>query len=411
MKKIILITMSLMVQQLSAQTITNYTTADGLVSDFVECIDVDISDNIWFGTSLGAQRFDPPSSWETYNLAGPLSGMVSENIKEIKLTKTPPIAGQFWIGTDFGAQLAINSFWITYDNTNGLVGNQVKSIDEDENGGKWIGTSQGVSYFGDSLISYSSPDLHWSGVNATAFDSNGDKWFASPLGGITHFDGTTFTPYDTSNGLLSQYVTALLIDDQDNKWVGTSSGMSVLDASNTSFTHHTRMYIMPPPDTLNPVVDIAMDSYGRIWTAIYVGYLAEGGVAMWDGNQWEDFHVSDGLVGPNVKGLVIDSEDNVWVATSTGVSKIFSIPSSVSNISNSVVDVYPNPTLGKVYINIQSENFNTIEVYNNLGSLVYSETLKYKQKIEIDFSFLTKGLYHISLHSDKGVENHKLLIK
>ena len=411
MKKIILITMSLMVQQLSAQTITNYTTTDGLISDFVECIDVDINDNIWFGTSVGAQRFNPPSSWETYNLAGPLSGMVSENIKEIKLTKTPPIAGQFWIGTDFGAQLAINSFWVTYDNTNGLVGNQVKSIDEDENGGKWIGTSQGVSYFGDSLISYSSPDLHWSGVNATAFDSNGDKWFASPLGGITHFDGTTFTPYDTSNGLLSQYVTALLIDDQDNKWVGTSSGMSVLDASNTSFTHHTRMYIMPPPDTLNPVVDIAMDSYGRIWTAIYVGYLAEGGVAMWDGNQWIDFDVSDGLVGPNVKGLVIDSEDNVWVATSTGVSKIFSIPSSVSNISNSVVDVYPNPTLGKVYINIQSENFNTIEVYNNLGSLVYSETLKYKQKIEIDFSFLTKGLYHISLHSDKGVENHKLLIK
>ena len=199
MKKTIILLMSIVALQLGAQTITNYTTTDGLISDFVECIDVDISDNIWFGTSLGAQRFNPPSSWETYNLAGPLSGMVSENIKEIKLTKTPPIAGQFWIGTDFGAQLAINSFWITYDNTNGLVGNQVKSIDEDENGGKWIGTSQGVSYFGDSLISYSSPDLHWSGVNATAFDSNGDKWFASPLGGVTHFDGTTFTNYDTSN--------------------------------------------------------------------------------------------------------------------------------------------------------------------------------------------------------------------
>ena len=31
----------------NAQTITNYTTADGLISDFVECIDVDISDNIF----------------------------------------------------------------------------------------------------------------------------------------------------------------------------------------------------------------------------------------------------------------------------------------------------------------------------------------------------------------------------
>jgi ligand-binding sensor domain-containing protein len=394
----------------NAQTITNYTTADGLLDNFVECIDVDISDNIWFGTSVGAQRFNPPSSWETYNLAGPLSGMVSENIKEIKLTKTPPIAGQFWIGTDFGAQLAINSFWITYDNTNGLVGNQVKSIDEDENGGKWIGTSQGVSYFGDSSISYSSPDLHWSGVNATAFDSNGDKWFASPLGGVTHFDGTTFTVYDTSNGLLSQNVTALLIDNQDNKWIGTGSGMSVLNASNTSFTQHTRMYIMPPPDTLNPVVDIAMDSYGRIWAAIYVGYLAEGGVAMWDGNQWEDFHVSDGLVGPNVRGLAIDSEDNVWVATSTGVSKISSIPSSLNSVSISNVEVFPNPSSGIITVSCD-ENLKNIEIYNVLGSLIQSEKIHFQNEISINLSHLSSGIYHLVLRNENLVLNQKIIIE
>ena len=395
----------------NAQTITNYTTADGLLDNFVECIDVDISDNIWFGTSVGAQRFNPPSSWETYNLAGPLSGMVSENIKEIKLTKTIPLAGQFWIGTDFGAQLAINSSWITYDNTNGLVGNQVKSIDEDENGGKWIGTSQGVSYFvGNSSGSYSSPDLHWSGVNATAFDSNGDKWFASPLGGVTHFDGTTFTVYDTSNGLLSQNVTALLIDNQDNKWIGTGSGMSVLNASNTSFTQHTRMYIMPPPDTLNPVVDIAMDSYGRIWAAIYVGYLAEGGVAMWDGNQWEDFHVSDGLVGPNVRGLAIDSEDNLWVATSTGVSKISSIPSSLNSVSISNVEVFPNPSSGIITVSCD-ENLKNIEVYNVLGSLIHSEKIHFQNEIELNLSPLTSGIYHLVLRNENLVLNQKIIIE
>jgi len=410
-KKTLLIIMSIFTLEASTQTITNYTIADGLISDFVECIDVDINDNIWFGTSLGAQRFDPPSSWETYNLAGPLSGMVSENIKEIKLTKTPPIAGQFWIGTDFGAQLAINSFWITYDNTNGLVGNQVKSIDEDENGGKWIGTSQGVSYFvGNSSGSYSSPDLHWSGVNATAFDSNGDKWFASPLGGVTHFDGTTFTVYDTSNGLLSQNVTALLIDNQDNKWIGTGSGMSVLNASNTSFTQHTRMYIMPPPDTLNPVVDIAMDSYGRIWAAIYVGYLAEGGVVMWNGNQWEDFHVSDGLVGPNVRGLSIDSEDNVWVATSTGVSKISSIPSFLHSVSIANVEVFPNPSSGIITVSCD-ENLKNIEVYNVLGSLIYSEKSYSQNEISINLSHLSSGIYHLILRNENQVINQKIIIE
>ncbi len=399
----------------NAQTITNYTTADGLLDNFVECIDIDVNDNVWFGTSLGVQGFNQSVfSWETYNLTGPLSGMVSENIKEIKLTKNPQIVGQeqLWIGTDFGAQVpASNPSWVTYDNTNGLVGNQVKSIDEDETGGIWIGTSQGVSYFnGNSWVSYSSPDLHWSGVNATAFDSNGDKWFASPLGGITHFDGTIFTVYDTSNGLLSQNVTALLIDNQDNKWIGTGSGMSVLNASNTSFTQHTRMYIMPPPDTLNPVVDIAMDSYGRIWAAIYVGYLAEGGIAYWDGNQWEDFHVSDGLVGPNVRGLAIDSEDNVWVATSTGVSKISSIPSSLNSVSIANVQVFPNPSSGIITVS-SDENFKNIEVYNVLGSLIHFEKTYSQNEIELNLSHLSSGIYHLILRNENQVINQKIIIE
>ena len=399
----------------NAQTITNFTTADGLLDNFVECIDIDVNDNVWFGTSLGAQGFNQSvSSWETYNLAGPLSAMVSENIKEIKLTKILPLVGQeqLWIGTDFGAQTpASDPFWYTFDNTNGLVGNQVKSIDEDQNGGIWIGTNQGVSYFdGNSWVSYSSPDLHWSGVNATDFDSNGDKWFASPLGGVTHFDGTTFTVYDTSNGLLSQNVTALLIDNQNNKWIGTGSGMSVLNASNTSFTQHTRMYIMPPPDTLNPVVDIAMDSYGRIWAAIYVGYLAEGGVAMWNGNQWEDFHVSDGLVGPNVRGLSIDSEDNVWVATSTGVSKISSIPSSLNSIIIPSVEVFPNPSSGSITVSCD-ENLKNIEVYNVLGSLIHSEKMHFQNEIELNLSYLSSGIYHLILRNENQVINQKIIIE
>jgi len=409
MKKAILIVLSIMVIKLGAQTITNYTTNDGLLDNFVECIDVDINDNIWIGTSIGVQIAPSLAIYDVANYPG----MLTDNIKVIFGTSN----GGVWIGTDYGANQLISgttgSMWLPFTSANGLNSNQVKSIDEDANGNIWVGTNQGVSYFdGNSWISYSSPDLHWSGVNTTAFDSNGDKWFASPLGGVTHFDGVTFTNYDTSNGLLSQNVTALLIDNQDNKWIGTGGGISVLNASNTSFIHHTQMYLLSPPDTLNPVVDIEMDSDGRIWAAIYVGYLAEGGVAMWDGNQWIDFDVSDGLAGPNVKGLAIDSEDNVWVATSTGVSKISFLPSSLSNISNSIIDVYPNPTSGKVYINTLSKKLNTISVYNNLGSLVYVEGLNSKDEIELDFSAFSKGLYHISISSsDNGLENYKILIK
>ena len=47
--KILLIVISFFTLDLSAQTITNYTTVDGLISDYVACVSVDIDDNIWFG--------------------------------------------------------------------------------------------------------------------------------------------------------------------------------------------------------------------------------------------------------------------------------------------------------------------------------------------------------------------------
>ena len=403
MKKILLLIMSVIALQLNAQTITNYTIADGLLSDFVECIEADVNDNIWFGTSVGVQKFDG-SNWTAYTTA---DGLVNDNVKVI----TSASNGDIWVGTDFGTSNFDGANWTTYDNTNGLNSNQVKSIDEDANGGIWIGTNLGVSYFdGSTWTSYSSPDLHWSGVNATAFDSNGDKWFASPLGGITHFDGTTFTPYDTSNGLLSQFVTDILVDNNDNKWVGTSSGMSVLDASNTSFTQHTRMYVMPPPDTLNPVVDIAYNNvWGHVWTTIYVGYLAEGGVAYWDGSQWEDFHVSDGLVGPNVRGLTIDSQHTVWVATSTGVSSIMFPAISVIATEKSTFNLFPNPSNDVLYLNNGTQNIQQVKMYNNLGALVYLNDNK-KQQYKIDVSSFSKGLYYVNIHSFDAIIRKKIVV-
>jgi ligand-binding sensor domain-containing protein len=402
MKKILLLTISVIALQLNAQTITNYYTADGLLSDFVECIEADMNDNIWFGTSNGIQKFDG-TNWIAYTTA---DGLVNDNVKVISSASN----GDLWVGTDFGASVFDGTNWVAYDNTSGLNSNQVKSIDEGPNGGIWIGTNLGVSHFdGANWTSYSSPDLHWSGVNATAFDSNGDKWFASPLGGTTHFDGTTFTTYDTANGLLSQYVTDILIDNNDNKWVGTSSGMSVLDASNTTFTHHTQMYLLPPPDTLNPVVNIAMDGWGRIWTSIYVGYLAEGGVAFWNGSVWEDFDITDGLAGPNVKGLTIDSQNNVWIATSTGVSKIVPLPSAVIVAENTEFILFPNPSNNVLYLTNENQKIQQINMYNNLGALVY-ENNNNQLNYSIDVSSFAQGLYYVNIQCSDVIIRKKIVV-
>ena len=399
MKKYILVIIGfLTLIQLNGQVITNYTTTEGLLDNFVECLDVDAQDNVWFGTSMGLQMFDG-ESWETYNTTN-YPEMVHDNIKVIRAMNN----GDIWIGTDYGACRFDGTNWSTFDDTNGLNHNIVKSIDEAENGVIWVGTMTGVSYYdGSEWGTLVSP--HWSGVNVTIAESSDHIWFGSPLGGITFYDGVNYTTYDSSDGIINNNTTDLLIDDDGNKWIGTDEGISVLDSYNLNVSQYTQMYLMPPPDTLNQIVDLAMDSQGRIWAGIYVGYLGVGGVAMWDGNDWIDYDETDGLVGSNIRGIEIDSFDNVWVVTGTGVSKIGNQTSRIDDVEKSEVSVYPNPCYGDIQVALEGNyETSTISVFDQQGRLLqyhhFSNSSKINYRIEGE-----PGTYFIQFMKGDGPIN------
>jgi ligand-binding sensor domain-containing protein len=400
MKKYILVIMGfLTLIQLNGQVITNYTTTEGLLDNFVECLDVDAQNNVWFGTSMGLQMFDG-ESWETYNTTN-YPEMVHDNIKVIRAMNN----GDIWIGTDYGACRFDGTNWSTFDDTNGLNHNIVKSIDEAENGVVWVGTMTGVSYYDDSewgtLVS-----PHWSGVNVTIAESSDHIWFGSPLGGITFYDGVDYTTYDSSDGIINNNTTDLLIDDNGNKWIGTDVGVSVLDSYNLNVSQYTQMYLLPPPDTLNQIVDLAMDSQGRIWAGIYVGYLGVGGVAMWDGNEWIDYDETDGLVGPNIRGIEIDSFDNVWVVTGTGVSKIGNQTSRIDDVEKSEVSVYPNPCYGDIQIALGGNyESSTMSIFDQQGRLLQHHHLSNSSKINYRIEG-ESGIYFIQFIN----KNHPKII-
>jgi ligand-binding sensor domain-containing protein len=264
----------------------------------------------------------------------------------------------------------------------------------------------GVSYFdGTEWGVFGSPDLHWSGVNVTVSESSENLWLGSPLGGIALYDGDSFTTYfTTSDGLISPNVTDLLIDYEGNKWIGTDAGISVLDASNINIAQYTQMYQLPPPDTLNQVVDLAMDSEGRIWTGIYVGYLGVGGVAMLDGNEWINYDESDGLIGQNIRGIEIDSFDNVWVATGTGVSKIGNQTSEIFDIEETAISIYPNPSSGEFTIALGGLfQPTTICVFDNQGRSIQNKQFLNSSEVDIEIQG-EPGIYFIQFMSGNQSE-------
>ncbi len=393
----------------NTQTFTNYTDNDGLIDNSVNCISIDGNNNIWIGTQNGISMFDG-SSWASFNTSLD-SGIVDNTINAICALSN----GNVWIGTDFGASLYDGTSWTSYTTSNGLGDDRINHIAEKSDGSLWFSDMDGITIFdGTSWTSYTMNDgLPFGGVNQTSFDSNGNAWLASGLGGLVKFDGSTFETFNQSNGLINNKVRSILIDNQDNKWAGTAEGLSVFDSGNLHSQNHTKMLILPPPDTLNPVEDLAIDSQGNIWSGIYVDYLVtEGGIAVYNGLYWADFDVSDGLAGPVVRSIDVDANDNVWVGTSTGISKIENTPVQVSSLNSENYLLFPNPSTNGVY-SLKSNSVieeGTLKIIDVEGTVILNKPISFKNQITFEIK-AQKGLYFIEVLSEGKVKFKSKAIK
>jgi len=132
-----------------------------------------------------------------------------------------------------------------------------------------------------------------------------------------------------------------------------------------------------------------------------VDYLVtEGGISAYNGTDWTQFDESDGLIGPVVRQLAVDSDDNIWVATSTGISKISDIDLGGGNgifnaeeISN--LNIYPNPASDQIAVKLPVNNeISQVDFYDASLRLVKSELIDQNSgTILIGVSDLTTGVY------------------
>jgi ligand-binding sensor domain-containing protein len=383
-----------LVSGIHAQTFTNYTTADGLLSDNVNALDITASDVIWFGTQNGVSVFDG-SNWTDHTNAID-AGLVDNNITAV-LTQSN---GDVWVGTDFGACIYDGMSWTTFTTADGLGNNQIKCIEEDANGDVWFGTNNGASFYDGTWTNFGTTDgLPFGGVSALEIMANGDVWMGSGLGGIMIWNGSAFVPITSSDGLIDDRIRAMRNAANDKRWIGTSEGITVLNSSNVQETNYTIMYTLPAPDTLNPIEDLEIDGNGNIWIGVYVDYLVtEGGVVAFDGSTWTEYHVSDGLVGPVIRALDIDSDNSVWVATSTGVSKISDHSVSVMDLeSNEEYVLFPNPATDKVSIRYP-EGTDESEAYIFDASMQLVEMFQFTagaKEIQVSTGHLSRGIYFV----------------
>lgn len=159
-------------------------------------------------------------------------------------------------------------------------------------------------------------------IRALAIDLQGTFWIGTNGGGVSKFDGTHWETYTAANGLASDTIHGILIDELNNKWFTTSGGIKY---DGTNWVNYTTA------DGLanNNVYGISK-SNGKMW------FGTMGGVSKFDGTSWT-----------TISKLTTTTPDSVIVAAaSSNVKKEKTgIPGSTLFIDSvSFVGVESQPT-------------------------------------------------------------------
>ncbi|MFK7969810.1 MAG: two-component regulator propeller domain-containing protein [Bacteroidia bacterium] len=398
----------MMFSLLQAQTFTNFTVDDGLIDNTVNAMAMDASGNIWMGTQNGITFYDANTMGFSSYDQSTSPDLIDNSITAVTVASN----GDVWFGTDFGISVFDGTNWSSFTDADGLGNNRINYIKEGPNGKVWVGERSGLSvYDAGSWTTYgTSEGIPFGGISHIDFEAE-IAWLGTGLSGVLIYNGSDFIPLTEDDGLVDNRVRSIVIAPNGDRWVGTAEGVSVFNVDNQLLTNHTRMYIMPPPDTLNPVEAIAIDMNGAAWVGVYVDYLVTvGGIAWSTGFGWNDYDETDGLVGPAVNDIVVDSKNNVWVATTTGVSMITNTTTSVEPTAEAIFSLYPNPVENVLNIDLKTASNEQVEIAiltTGMQQVMSTRLQAAQQQASLHLGTLSAGVYFVKI----GEQVEKIVVK
>lgn len=185
-----------------------------LINEWVYALDIDSKDRVWFGTEGGISMYDG-NTWQEWSHE---DGLGAANVSQ------SPASTNTGLGTRSRHDLSVLEQGRQTYNPSYVFSLIVDHRDDSIWAGTWGG---GVSHFdGKAWSSYTSADgLSGNIVYSIAQDQSGIVWFGTN-NGLSRYDGQSWISYDTNTGLLDNNVYAIAPTPTGEIWVGTKNGVS-----------------------------------------------------------------------------------------------------------------------------------------------------------------------------------------
>lgn len=310
--------------------------------NFVNVIAQPSDSEIWLGTYGGGIAVVDADNGDILRHirhdAAISSSINQNNIAALWVDKS----GQIWIGTSGGGlnrhnatNRAFRTLRYSRDRIGSLSHADVSSVLEAKSGMIWVGTQgNGIDIIDPEFgmlgaFRANSDDPFALGDDAVltlAQSADGTIWVGTRHSGLHRFESKTksFVRYTRANGLIDNTVRYILPSQSGYIWVATDGGLYKFNPQTEvfeSFGCH------PWPDThlTDSFASLAEQADGTLWAG------SDNGLYMLPVGAEELTHISHrpgqaGSISHNrVDGLLVDSQDQLWVATRQGLDRLVSV--------------------------------------------------------------------------------------
>ncbi|MEO1263194.1 MAG: two-component regulator propeller domain-containing protein [Bacteroidota bacterium] len=209
--------------------------------------------------------------------------------------------GYLWLGTHGGGLSRFDGKnFINFTERDGLLGNNINCIIEDDSSHLWIGSQRGINQFdGQTFKSYQYIGSASVAINHLLFGPNGQLWMATDRGIYTLGKNNNIIKAKNSQLVIGK-IYKLIIDQKKQIWAAGENGIFKLN--------NKSKWVIAWNENAE-VLDLAENKKGEIWAAAF-----DYGLIKWDGEKWKRT-ISASLPSLSMQCLWVDNKNKLWVGT------------------------------------------------------------------------------------------------